>query len=300
MKKAVYVILIIGVSLLLVGGTVFVIGMTKLGWDFNALATVDIIEESASFESKDVQEIILDVNTADIKIIRAEDDKITVNYFIVKNKKGEAVREIIPTLSEGKLKCIDDEKNTSFLDLSFTKEGTVIVKIPADKVTTISIKSSTGDVTFGEAGKEVKVTALNITTTTGDITIDGKTLCENNVSIERSTGDITINGELVSGGNVSFNATTGDVKACAPIKAKNIVIKNSTGKVDCTAPIEFDSLDVSVSTGNVSIKASGSMTQYTYSYETSTGDSNLPVFTFGDKLINIHTSTGDIRLYFEE
>ena len=104
MKKAVYVILIIGVSLLLVGGTVFFIGMTKLGWDFNALATVDIIEESASFESKDVQEIILDVNIADIKIIRAEDDKITVNYFILKNKKGEAVREKIQTLSEGKLK----------------------------------------------------------------------------------------------------------------------------------------------------------------------------------------------------
>ena len=90
MKKAIKVILVVGLCLLIAGGAIFAIGMSKIGWDFNKLSSVDVTTESMAIEN-DFNTISVNASVADVQILQSEDDKVTVDYYIVKDKKGETV-----------------------------------------------------------------------------------------------------------------------------------------------------------------------------------------------------------------
>lgn len=298
MKRAFLKIAIVGGVLLLLGGITFVIAMTAVGWDFSVLNT-DYEKKIATYSAEEVNEIVADLSTEDVYFLPSEDDEITVEYFVVKNKRGKVLREIVPTLSDGVLRCVEKKKkyNLTVIDYHSYK---VVVKAPADKVFALSVKLSTGNVTLGEEGKERRLSSLKVSASTGDVNLKGKTICEGDLTLSVSTGDIRFKGETRCDGKVSVKASTSMISVNAPLSAKEIKINASTGDVSCAAPLSFDSLDVSVSTGDVSLLLAGKKELYTYLYRVDTGSSNVESFALGSKKVNVRTTTGDIRVRFEE
>ena len=300
MKKGITITIIILVSVLLVGEAAFVICLWRANWDFEELSNVDYIEESVSFSADEVESITAEVGTKNIYYLTADDDKITVTYFTIKNKKGEVITEVVPTLTDGALLCKEEEKLPSVMLFDFHKDERLVIKVPAEKVLDVSLTVSTGNVTFGEEGKEQRAGSLKVKASTGNITLIGKTTLSKELSLEASTGNLKIEGDLDCAGDVSAKASTGKISVSGRIKGDNINFETSTGKVKVTSPMAFNALNVTTSTGDVSVVAAGSKEQYSYLHESSTGDSNIPSYIAGDKRITIHTSTGDIELSFAE
>ena len=297
MKRAFLKIAIVGGVLLLLGGITFVIAMTAVGWDFSVLNT-DYEKKIATYSAEEVSEIVAELSTEDVYFLPSEDDEITVEYFVVKNKKGKVIREIVPTLSEGVLRCVEKEKKFTFNFID-NHSYKVVVKAPADRVFALSLTVSTGDLHFGEEGKERRVSSLKLNASTGNVNLKGKTICNGDLSVGVSTGNVHFKGETVCEGNVSVKASTGKVSVNAPLTAKSIKFETSTGDVSCSAALTFDSLAVTASTGDVTLKLAGTRALYTYNYHVSTGKSNVENFTEGAKTVTVRTSTGDIKLYFE-
>ena len=300
MKKAFLIIMISGVLLLAVGGGVFAFGMSKISWDFGALSNTDYFQESASFSAEDVQSVVLELSTQDVSFLASDNDEITVEYFIVKNKKGDVLREAVPTLSNGVLTCKEEGTGVSFFNFDFGRKEKVVVKIPSEKTTAVSLKISTGKVIFGENDKERKVSSLKIEASTGNLTFLGKTTCENDLSLAVSTGEIEIKGEIVCGGDFRAKASTGKISFPKPLSANRIFLETSTGDVKCAAPLSFNGFEAIASTGDITLLAAGKKEDYTFLYETNTGKSNLSPFASGAKTILIRTSPGDITLSFIE
>ena len=300
MKKGIIAIIVIVCLLLLIGGGVFTLLMWRAGWDVAKLSNVDYIEESASFEADEVTSFTVELGTKDVYVVQSEDDKITVQYYSIKTKKGVVLSEVVPTITDGALLCKEEVKNRSVMVFDFHKDEKLVIKVPADKVADYSLKVSTGNIVFGEADKVQKVGSLAIEASTGNVTMVGNTLCEKELTLGASTGNLKITGRVECAGAVNAKASTGNISVSGALKGENVTFETSTGKVKVTSPMTFHALNITTSTGDVSVLVAGSREQYRYLYETSTGDSNMPEFIFGEKQINIHTSTGDIDLSFAE
>jgi hypothetical protein len=95
------------------------------------------------------------------------------------------------------------------------------------------------------------------------------------------------------------SADTGDMIINAKITAQSIKVTNSTGDVICNAYITANSIDVETSTGDITLKLLGNKSDYSYTYDISTGDSNISAFISGAKQIKVVASTGDANIYFE-
>ena len=300
MKKALLIILIVAICLLVVGGAVFAIGMQRIGWDFTALSGKEYDTDIVSFHADEVSDIVVEVNTEDVILLTSEEDEIEIECFIVKNKKGEVLRQAIPILADGVLSVKAEGKKYSFMNFfGSTKAPKVVVKIPAEKSIALSVKVTTGNVTLGEEGKERRYSSLKVGASTGNVTLLGRTLTET-LTIGVSTGNVKVKGEVVCNGDAEISASTGNIKISATLSAAKITLKTSTGDVESTAPLTSDNIYVHTSTGEVELTLSGRKEDYTYTYETSTGDSNYPNFSLGERKLEVHTSTGDIELTFRE
>ena len=299
MKKAAIIIVIIGVCLLIAGGAVFLVGMSKTNWDFSGLANREYVRETAVFSADEVNEIVVNVSTENVTFMDAEDDSITVEYVIVKNKNGKILREAVPVLTDGVLRCVEEEKAFSFMGFGFSGDKNIVVKVPTGKVLAVSVTVSTGDVAFDQASETRTFSALNVQTSTGKVTIKGKTACENGFAVETTTGKVLIEGDVTCG-DATITTSTGEIKVSAPFTASKTELVTTTGDIDFSASIAFDSLTVETTTGDVSLHMAGKKEQYSYNYSASTGKSNVSSFTSGNKRIDITVSTGDIELYFAE
>ena len=300
MKKALVIILIVAICLLVVGGAVFAIGMQRIGWDFTALSGKEYYTDTVTFHADEVSEIAVELNTEDVTVLTSENDEISVEYFIVKNKKDEVIRRAIPSLAEGVLHVGAEGEKTSFMNFFGTgKTPKVVVKIPAEKVLPLSVKVTTGDIVIGEEGKERTYSSVKINTSTGNVTLLGRTLTET-LTIGVSTGNVKVKGEVACNGDAEISASTGNIKIAATLSAAKITLKTSTGDVESSAPLTSDNISVHTSTGEVELTLSGRKEDYTYTYETSTGDSNYPNFSLGERKLDVHTSTGDIELTVRE
>ena len=135
-------------------------------------------------------------------------------------------------------------------------------------------------------------------TTTGDIYFNGNLTCDS-LKINSSTGDVFVNGEIKTG-LLEKESTTGDFVINKKIEARKIEVEQGTGHFKCNAFITANEIEIDTSTGDVCLKLLGFKNDYSYVYEITTGRSNIPAFSNGNKRIEIESTTGDIEIYFEQ
>ena len=293
--------LVIGLVLTIIGGIIFSIAMTANGWDFSVLAShvaqKRVVEITNQEEIDSITSVKVNFTTADVSVVYHEENKITVEGYDLVKRNGQVVEKLSAKVANGELVVtLEESKPVTFEILSFGKR-VVTIKLPKDMVVDFSAKLTTGDVIVGENGKAIAFNDVTIKTSTGDVSVIGNVEC-NKLSVENTTGDTYINGKLTAN-SFTRNADTGDMIINAKITAQSIKVTNSTGDVVCNAYITANLIDVETSTGDITLKLLGNKNDYSYTYDISTGDSNISAFISGAKQIKVVASTGDANIYFE-
>ena len=322
MKGFLKILLIVGIALSLLGGTIFTVAMSLNGWDFGVLASHSVSVKTDEIESaqdlEKITEIKIDASTAEIKILYHDEQKITVVGYDLKTSNGEITDTIEVKVNENRLEIIEKQKKIINFETGTKGKREIIVKIPSDKVVSLNATLSTGKVFIGEENKGYQFESVKIFLTTGDVKLNGNINCKRftartttgdlyfngdltceAIAITSSTGDAFVNGKINTG-TLEKECSTGDFIINNSIIARKIEIEQGTGKITCNAFITADEMDIETSTGDVYLKLLGSDKDYSYSYEISTGKSNIPSFVKGSKRIEVESATGDVTVIFEE
>ncbi len=317
MKPIILVAIITGSALLVAGGTIFAIGLTKAN-------KFEIVNEEYDLSDQDFANFKFDVDISDIefkvsegtekKVVIKESKKIHHEVSVSENtlnitqrddrKWYERVFNFIPFnlkttiyLPAGSYANLDIKNSTgnvlipdnyTFNNLTIN-QSTGNINVKANVLDSINIKVSTGDAyLYGINPKSVTMSA-----STGDIKLE-KFNVENDVEINYSTGGSTGHIELIdiNAKNVKAKTSTGDMSLKNVIASQDIDLKSSTGD------IEIDRCDANV----ITLKASTGdikgtlLTGKIFTAKSSTGKISIPASIEGHGTCSIETSTGDINI----
>lgn len=237
MKKALLIIVFIGLIFLTVGGIVLAVAIK------NDAFKIDYIENTYEVEDE-YNSIVVDSTIGDINILVADVTNTTIETKESEDYKFNFI------VQDNTLKISEDKKkNKNWLD-NLTIVGLaykVTLTVPSKLYEKIDIKLTTGDVKLdginadevlidGTTG-DVKIynTIANekmyVDITTGDIKI--KASDSKDIHIETTTGDIK--GDILSGKSFTTDTTTGDISVPASIDNGEICyLDTTTGDIKIT------------------------------------------------------------------
>ena len=320
MEKKTKVGFIVAGVLVLIGIAIFVTALGMLNWDFKNLSTVKY-ETNTYTLSEEFADISISTNTADIRILPAEDGKCTVICEEETNAK-HAVE-----VKDGKLTITLQNKKEwrDYIGINF-RSPKIVVYLPQEQYGDVKIQGSTCDV---DIAKDFSFASLDISVSTGDV--KNYASASGSVKIKTSTGHICV--EKISTGALELKVTTGNVTVCdvtcegdlkltvstgkaclSGIRCANLTTTGDTGDLSLsnviatgkfsiernTGDVKFDACDaaelmVETDTGNVT----GSLlSDKIFIAEAETGSVHVPKTTSGGRC-EITTSTGDIRITIE-
>lgn len=320
MKKAIFVLLILGICLLLLGGGIFAVAMAKNDWVFSKISNVTYEEKTFEADASAVSKIVVNADTDDISLAYSEDEKIHILYYDKFDKKGREIKVYDPVLTDGTLTLSGNRFRWWRVGLSFGKGKTFVISVPAGKTIALSLDTDTGDVFVGKESEARVFSELNLKTDTGSLKLNGEITVEQNASFKVDTGDVRISGKLtvanelkaetdtgkiaisaaVEAKKITLKTDTGDIKISGVMTAPSISCKTDTGDVVATAALTSPSITVKSDTGDVKLLLAGKKEDYSCSLSTDTGSTSPRSYTQGDKRVDVDVDTGDIRLTFTE
>ncbi len=310
--------IIAGATLVLLGGIIFVGAMSAMNWDFAKLSTSSY-ETNTHQIKEDYNDILIDIDTADITFAASNNGKTTV----VCHEDSKA-KHSVSVNSEGNLviKIKNEKKWYDYLGFNF-ESPKITLSLPSGKYGALSIKASTGDVNIS---KDFSFESISVVSSTGDVECGASTMGK--LSISLTTGDILV--KDLSAGEMDLSVTTGRIELssvdCAgklqtsvstgksqfkDILCKSLFSNGSTGDIFLENVIASEKLSVERSTGDIELEhcdagelflststgdVEGSLlSDKVFIYDTDTGDVDLPKTTTGGKC-EIETDTGDIEI----
>ena len=317
MSKSAIVWLIVAASLVLIGCVILVGVMTNLEWDFMKLST-NKYETNDHEINEEFLSVLIDTNTADIKLLPSEDSKCRVECYEQKNLTHSV------SVNDGELliKVEDTRAWYEHIGINFG-EPKITVYLPKTEYSSLTVKGSTGDV---DIPNNFKFGRIDISVSTGDVTsyasadedikiktTTGKIFVED-VSADRldlsvSTGTVTVSETSVEG-DISVEVSTGKTKL-TNVTCKDLFSDGDTGDIDMvnliaegtlsversTGDVKFDGCDASeifVETDTGDVKGSF-LSEKLFITETDTGRVEVPHSVEGGRC-EISTDTGDIKI----
>ena len=317
MKKTVKIWLIAAASLVFVGIVLFAGVMTKLGWNFAKLSTVNYVTNTYEVD-KDFGDISLDTDTADIIFAPSGDGKCRVECYEEENAKHTVS-------ADGGVLSITAEERRAWYDYIGFYFGTprITVYLPESEYGTLTASGSVGKVEipkdFAFDGADISLSTGNvdfcasaagqvkIKTTTGEIRAEN--ISAGSLDLSVSTGTVTVSG-VSCGGDIVVGVSTGKAYL-SDVSCKNVISNGSTGNIyldsviaderlsveRSTGDVRFDGCDaaevyVKTSTGDV---AGSFLTDKVFITDTGTGSVDVPKTSDGGKC-EISTATGNIKI----
>ena len=298
MGKTFKIWLIIATSLIVVGGILFVVGMTGKKWDFSKLST-EKYETNFSLVSEEFKQISIKVETADISVVPVEDATCKIVFY-----EHEKVKHLATVSDETlTISVVDQRQWYDHIGISVSSPK-IIIYLPEKEYASLNIKGSTGNV---EILNDIQTENVDISISTGNITLQNLTVDKMSLSV--STGDIKVS-SVDCEREVKLKGETGKT-TLSDIQCGSLYSKASTGKAVLSNVIATDVFLVERSTGDVKFegcdageiqiktstgKVAGSLlSEKNFFAHTSTGKINVPKTTTGGKCA-ITTSTGDIKV----
>ena len=278
MKKQTKIWLIIASFLIIAGCIVFTLAVNMTGWDFQNLSTVKY--ETIEYEiSEDYNVIIIDADISDVLILPSENEKTTVICHEEENMKYKisAENEVLTVMLS------DNRKWYEHIGVNFSSPK-VTVYIPEKSEASISVKTSTGDIT----AENLSVHTLGLGATTGTVTVSDVTL-KNSLSITVSTGKTKLNN--INCKTMSSAGDTGDIFLNNVVAEEMIEILRSTGDVNFSSS---DAAEIFIKTDTGDVEGSF-LTDKIFTVSTDTGKIDIPKTQSGGNC-EIDTDTGDIKI----
>lgn len=297
MRKFIKFIICVGLILVLAGGAIVGYAAVKGHYKGNVL-------EAKSFTTEETfDNITLKMAMTDVEFRESSDDKVTVNYNVLKGYTYSF------STDNGTFTIVEKEDSRWYERIFrfYLEDSKMVVSLPKNSYNELTITNSTSDLTIsnfdlkkidikGSTG-DVKISKSNIETTCNlNMSTGSVYLTDVNVSsdlkINVSTGDVILNN--VNSGSLNIGTSTGDVKLANTVVNSELTVKTTTGD------IRFKSSDAKTIKANTSIGSiKGSiLTSKSFKTKTTTGDVDVPN-TVGDEC-NLETTTGDIKITIEQ
>lgn len=276
MKTGTKIWLIVAAALVLVGGGLFVVTMTMIGWDFSKLSTVKY--ETNKYDiSEDFNGISIRTDTSDVAFVLSDDGMCRVECYEEEDRKHSV------SVKDGTLTVERAEKDIlGHIGFNF---GTpkITVYLQKTEYEALLIKASTGDI---EIPKAFTFLNADISLSTGDVAFCATTA--ETVKINASTGKVKV--EDASVGALDITVTTGNVSVRDVTCGGEIKVGVSTGKTNLV-DVACKSLVSSGNTGDITLK--NVIAEASFNVRRSTGDVTFEGSDAAE--IFVQTSTGDVE-----
>ena len=285
----------IALSLILIGGLVFVIIMSANGWDFSKMGASKL-ERNVHVVTEEFDGISVETNTADVNILSSQNGECRVECY----EKASAKHSVF--VRDGKLTVQIEDNGKWYEDVWNFGTPTITIYLPLSQYSTLRVDGITGDV---ELSHGFRFGSMDIKLTTGDIECKASA---GSMSLKVTTGDIELDNVTADVLDVGF--TTGGTEL-NNVTCETLKIKGTTGGADLYRVVALGSMSVELSTGDVSLKlcdggeisiktTTGSVvgsfaTDKVIFANSSTGRVDVPRLTTGGRC-EITTTTGDIRI----
>lgn len=320
MKKTTKVWVSIALALMLVGGIVFVVAMSAIGWDFNRLSTTKYETNRFAIEDS-FQAISVDIDTADIRFVASEDG----TAFVVCYEQEKVKHTVAVDGGVLKIGVNDTRKWYEHIGIQFTSPM-LTVYMPQGNYGAMNIKSKTGDV---EIAKDFQFESVDVSESTGDVTsyasVSGsmkiktdtgkifvENLSANSLELSVSTGDVAVAG-VTCVGDVNVRVSTGKT-SISNLTCKNFLSSGSTGDIILKNVIATERFSIERSAGDVQLNGCDAdeiyvktdtgdvrgslLTEKEFFAESDTGDVDVPKTNVGGRC-EIITDTGDIWIQIQ-
>lgn len=250
--------------------------MATCDWDFTALGTVTYVTNTYK-ANEAFDKIAINVDTAEIVFVPAEDDACRIVFFEAENA-GHSVTVQNRTLI---INTVDTREWYAHIGISL-ETPKMTVYLPQNEYDSLLIDTDTGDITIP---KEFSFGILEIDGDTADV--DCFASASGAIEIELSTGHINVDG--VKADRLDLATTTGTVKVNAVTVGSDIDIETDTGRTELNG-VTCGELTADSDTGKILLEdviATGS-----FSIRSDTGDIR---FEHSDAAqIFVKTDTGDV------
>lgn len=297
MNKKAKIWLIIGASLIIIGGIIFCGVMSTFNFDFTKLST-DKYQTNSYDITENFKDIAVLTDTADVTFIMSDDDKITVTCY-----EQENMKHLVCVRYDTLLISLDDNREWyNYIGINFNSPK-ITISIPKGEYGELSVDLSTGDV---NVPKEFTFKNIDIKGSTGSIKMQSP--ATQNIKLKTSTGHIFA--ENITADTVNVSVSTGKVNL-KNIKCKNLISSGDTGDVNLENVIADEKFSVTRSTGDVNLKNCDAaqifietdtgdvegnlLSEKIFITNTDTGKISVPKTTSGGKC-EITTDTGDIKI----
>lgn len=263
--------------LLLAGLIAGTAGMILLDFDFTKLSTETYTTTTTEITGE-FSAISVDVDTADVRLIRSEDGSCrAVIRESEKEKHTVSVRENTLIVETRETPWWED-----FTLISFTSPE-IVLYLPGEAYDTLRIESDTGN---AEIPAGFRFARAEIETDTGDILWCAP--AADCLALSTDTGDITV--QNISVGQLQLETDTGDV-ILTDVLCRQLEAESSTGDIRLER-FDADSIRIETSTGDVTGTL---LSEKIFVTETDTGKVRVPSGSSGGRC-EICTDTGDIEL----
>ncbi len=141
---------------------------------------------------------------------------------------------------------------------------------------------------------------LSLRTSNGSVSAEN--VSAKNITATTEHGDVTLT-DAAADTALTAQTSTGRISLCGEIAANSLTAKTETGAIllrDGT--IDANAIDLSTETGSITAENSvfaGAQSDYTVQVSTEIGNSNVSDSLGGNRRLSLKTTTGEIRVFFQ-
>lgn len=277
MNETTKILIIIAISLILLGGIIFVCTMSICGWDFTRLSMSKY--DTKTYEiSEEIKNLSIVTSTTDVEILPSDDSKITVICY----EQEKTSHQI--TVSDGTIAIEqhDTRKFYEYIGFNFGQPK-ISIYLPKGEYEALTVAVSTGDINIANGAK---FKSISVSGSTGDVS--NYASVSESIKISISTGDIFM--ENVNADSLDLTVSTGKINASKVMCNSDVKIKVSTGKTYLT-DIKCDNFTTEGNTGDIFLN--NVIAENKLTIERSTGNVHFDGCDAGE--IFVQTDTGKVK-----
>lgn len=275
MKKGTIIALIVAISLIIVGGTVLVLGLSFAGGsEPKSILTEHTVPVRESFES-----ILIDTQDCSVEFVPYAGE---ADAHIVLRQREDVSHQILVADGTLKIEMHDDRDWRDHVGIFSAIENMEMkIYLPEKQYESLIVYTATGDV---KVPGELSVKEATLRSDTGDIHYFGKTAAS--LDCMSSTGDISVRGGAPA--LMKLQTNTGDINLQG-VAGTEIYLENNTGETEMEN-VTAQMLSCSSDTGDVELEKV--LIEDYLQIFTTTGDVGIENSDAG--AVNIETDTGDV------
>jgi lia operon protein LiaG len=266
----------------------------------NFTLNTEEINDSKSFNIEEINEIVIDLTSADINIIPTKEGELIVHlYGKISTNIRKDVPELIAYKTGDKLYIETHNPNEILIGINI-RQIDLDVYVPEKDLASLNIEASSSDISING----IKAADLKIKNTSGDIRVEE--LVSEKIWIDSTSGDIALIEYI---GNIDIENTSGRISLLDGETNEDIYIVSISGDVLIEQEQASD-MNIKITSGDLKIKLSESA-KFNLDARTSSGDINISfpisISSSGrkdlegkvgesDEIITVKTSSGDIDI----